>query len=47
LSPNIEKLELIYKEKGDFITKKFLVQGDKGKMRIKNYRGGHHKFREF
>jgi hypothetical protein len=30
-----------------FIMGEFLSQGDKSKMRIKNYRGDHHEFRDF
>jgi hypothetical protein len=29
------------------LTKEFLIQRDKGKNGIKNYRGDHHEFRDF
>jgi hypothetical protein len=29
------------------MTKEFLIQRDKSKMRIKNYMGDHHDFRDF
>jgi hypothetical protein len=35
------------KENMVFLTKYFLSQEDRGKMRIKNYRGDHHEFRDF
>jgi hypothetical protein len=30
-----------------FLTKEFLIQRDKGKNGIKNYRDDHHEFRDF
>jgi hypothetical protein len=30
-----------------FLTKEFLIQRDRGKSEIKNYRGDHHEFRDF
>jgi hypothetical protein len=30
-----------------FLANEFLMQGDRGKSGIKNYRGDHHEFRDF
>jgi hypothetical protein len=40
-------LGLIQRRKQGFLDKKFLIQRDRGKNRIKNYRDDHHEFRDF
>jgi hypothetical protein len=47
LSYSCEKLGFIQKENRVFLTNKFLIQGDRGKMGIKKYTDDHHEFREF
>jgi hypothetical protein len=41
------KVEINSKENRVFLTKKFLAQRDRGKIRIKNYRDDHHEFWDF